>query len=1460
MSETNDRIENLSPLKRALIELRDLRARLDQVEQARHEPIAIVGMALRFPGSATDPEQFWEILRNGIDTIEPIPTSRWSIEQYYDEDPTAPGKMYTRYGAFVEGIDQFDPHFFGISPREAEMMDPQQRLLLETAWEALERAGIAPAGLKGSQTGVFVGIANSDYFRMLARDTDAIDVYFGTGNTLSVAAGRISYLLGLHGPSMSIDTACSSSLTALHLAVQSLRAGESDLALAGGVNLILTPEININFSKAQMMARDGRCKTFDATADGYVRGEGCAVVTLKRFSDALADNDNILALVRGTAINQDGRSSGLTAPNGPAQEAVIRLALEDAGVEAGAIGYVETHGTGTALGDPIEVKALGNTLAAGRAPDQPLLIGSVKTNIGHLEAVAGLAGLIKATLALQHGQIPPNLHFREPNPYIPWDKLAIDVPTSLTPWPTNDGSRLAAVSSFGFSGTNAHAILEAAPVPEPQKTDPERPLHLLVLSARSTTALHSLVGRYDQWLAQRPQLDPADICFTAGSGRSHFSHRLAIQAADIGTMRTRLRHALENSEDPYINSGVTTAVPEVALLFTGHGKIYQGMGSELYATQPVFREALDQCAGMLEGQIDRNLLEILGIKDSGTTGLLEQMAYAQPALFALQYALGALWHSWGLAPAWVVGHSAGEYAAACFAGVFSLADGLRMVVARGRLMQSLAPGGAMVSLLADEPTVREAIAPFSATVTIAAHNAPQSVVVSGPATDVEAAIAPLQARGIETRRLDISIAAHSPLIDPILDAFSAVVQTVQFAPPQIGLISTLTGQPADAEITTPDYWRRHLREPVRFAEAMQVLYDQGCSVFVEAGPHPTLLGIGRNCLPEGYGHWLPSLRQGQAEWEQILSSLAELYTTGFPIDWSSFDRPYQRRRVDLPTYPFEHQPYWAESARPVPTHVAAETRWHQVQAATRRQAAQGPLDLGLEGLPKTWDRLNQLATAAIGQAFIDLGFFRQAGDQASIAEMMERTTIAPTYAHLIQRWIDHLVTDGILAQAGDTIVAHHALKPDLATARAEVAEILANATPLRDYVLRCSEQLAAVVSGAESPLETLFPGGSYATTDFIYHEWSVARYFNAIVRTAVEAILLNHSIARPLHILEIGAGTGGTTATVLPALPDGRVIYSFTDVSDFFLDNARERFADHTFVRYNLLDIAQPPQHQGFPLHSVDVIVAANVLHATSNLDQTLTHVRELLVPGGILLLYETTDHPRWFDITTGLIEGWQLFEDNWRDDNPLIDPKRWADALEAAGFVAVNATPERGTPTELLGQHVVAALAPFEGIERNPFAPSTETTLAAAPRTTIEPEPIMTQLAAALPADRHELLVDFVRGHLRRVLKLDPARTIDRNARLMDMGVDSLMAVELRNRLSSSLQLPRKLPATLIFDYPTAATIASMLDEILQPDQAAATHAETNTTQTEPATTDVSELSDAEVEALLLKKLDQLS
>ncbi|MEO0349110.1 MAG: SDR family NAD(P)-dependent oxidoreductase [Cyanobacteria bacterium P01_A01_bin.15] len=1626
-------------LREATVQIRRLRNRLDDVEQRQTEPIAIVGMACRFPGGANNPDAYWQLLRDGIDAVGKIPDQRWNIDSYYDSDPAAPGKMYTRSGSFVNNVDQFDPQFFGISPREAHSLDPQQRLLLETSYTALENAGIPAFDQKGSATGVFVGLSFDDYAQRSVRSGDPaqIDAFSSLGNTRSIAAGRIAYVFGFQGPTMQLDTTCSSSLLAVHLACQSLRSGECNLALAGGVNLMLSPEVTIGFCKLQALSPDGRCKTFDATADGYGRGEGCGVVVLKRLGDAVANQDKILGLVKGSAVNHDGVSNGLTAPNGSAQTAVIRQAMLNAKLTPQQIQYVEAHGTGTSLGDPIELIALNQAL---KDRSTPLLVGSVKTNFGHLEAAAGMAGLMKIILSLQHQQIPPHLHLDTPNPHIPWDRLAIQVPTQLTPWPATQEPKRAGLSGFGMSGTNVHIILEEA-TPTADATMPvetERPLHILTLSARSDTALKDIVQRYQTWLTNSENT-LADICFTANTGRSHFNHRLALSAADTAQMGQKLGNVSIELSAKNTRQIFLSHHHKISFLFTGQGCQYVGMGRELYETESVFRDAVNRCDQILS-RANIPLLEILypDLEQSTNYQLsIHDTAYTQPTLFSIEYALAELWQSWGIEPEYVLGHSIGEYAAACIAGVLSLEDGLRLVTARGRLMQALPAGGGMAAVMASQERVASVLANSTNGIEIAAVNAPENTVISGELQALGSVINQLEAQGISVKKLHVSHAFHSAHMEPVLAEFEQIAQSVHFSQPDIDIISSVTGQLVTTEICQPDYWVNQIRQPVKFLAAINTIAAQGSNIFIEIGPRPTLLSMGQMCAPKFEAIWLPSLSPAKikasdhtlsdlakTDWKTLTSSLCKLYEAGYGPDWASFDKAYPRQTVILPNYPFQRKRYWLEPAQiaagirqsltkkeyspllgqqlslagntvrcyetqlpwdaplvwqdhrvfksvllpaaaylaialaagkdifkagygvtdvslfkglwldeDTPTHLQTiltrqaenyqfeihsrqENAWikHGVgilkplsqldlpkvaianiqarltnklsaQQFYQRYSARG-IDYGpsFQAVQQIWmgdtealarvdvpsadatfqmhpvllDAGLQLAGATLGEETtttylpIAIGQFschqpaqavwvyaqrrlqqtaQQTGqpviditwadaehqvvaklhgltlqsveldsepiDQTHSTEWLHqirwqpqllpqtpgefllppgdvRDAIAPQFTQLIQQsdflryqqiqpdlntlavayilqafleleWVsasEKPFTSEELANTLGILPQHRQLFERCLTLLSE-AKILNLVNDLSPYqwqvtaslplsdpqqqlqrlqqqpalaaeltlLSRCGENLAAVFQGTVNPLALLFPEGDLTALTQLYQSSAGAQVMNQLVQAAVTQAVSQTSQERPLRILEIGAGTGGTTASLLPQLADLRqaISYLFTDISPRFTTAAQAQFQAYPFVEYALLDIERPPTAQGFNAN-FDLVIAANVLHATADIEHTLNHVRDLLAPGGQLVLLEGTQPVGWIDLIFGLTPGWWAFTDSdLRPNHPLLSVSQWQQVLENTGFdTAINLKPENSTE---LSQSVIVAQANTGAAKQWLITGETETT-----------------------------------------------------------------------------------------------------------------------------------------------------
>ncbi len=901
-------------------------------EQGGFEPVAIIGMSCRFPG-ADGPEQFWEMLKHGRSAITEIPSERSALTGFQ----AGAGDAF-RWGGFLSDVDAFDASLFGISPREAQSIDPQQRLLLETAWHALESAGVAPNRLAGSATGVFIGVSANDYFRLQRAAGAGQDIHSGTGSALSIAANRISYCLGLQGPSMALDTACSSSLVAVHQACRSLAVGESSLALAGGVNLVLSPDYGAIFSQAQMLSPSGRCHTFGAAADGYVRGEGCGVVVLKLLRDAERDGDRILGVIRGSAVNQDGPSNGLTAPNALAQQQVIRAALQQAGLRPDAISYVETHGTGTPLGDPIEVGALQAVLDGAASEAQPpCWLGAAKPNIGHLEPAAGIAGLIKTVLVLQHGQIPPVCTAGSQNPHIDLNGSRVRIPRELVDWPKGgEGPRRAGVSSFGFGGTNAHLIVEAAPAAVVGQQSVSKEAFLLSLSANSAASLRGLASQYARLVEASDTVTLGAICEGAYRRRAHLPERLAVAAAGPQQMAQALAAFAADSGTvaPRLATGRARQRRRIAFLFTGQGAQYAGMGQGLYRSEPFFREYLDRCDAVLQPLLGHSVCAILF---GGETALLDDTRYAQPAVVALELALAELLRHYGVEPEFVCGHSVGEYAAACVAGLLDLETTLKLVARRGSLMAAAPGQGAMLSVAASAQRVHGMLAEIGSTLEIAAVNAPNQLVLSGPCGDIDAALELFTRGGIDATRLKVSHAFHSRLMDPILDDFRAALAATVFRPAGLRMIPSC-GTP-DARLDHPDYWVEQLRQPVRFADAVAALASAGADTFVEAGPMPVLSRLAARTLHDV--NWIAPMQKGADEPLHLLEALGALFVNGVELRFGGAGK-FMDLPVSLPLYAFDRARHWFSAAAPASGAMRAVPATASI--AGRR------LDIGLEDI------------------------------------------------------------------------------------------------------------------------------------------------------------------------------------------------------------------------------------------------------------------------------------------------------------------------------------------------------------------------------------------------------------------------------------------------------------------------------------------------------------------------------
>lgn len=1556
-------------VKNALVEIRRLKATIAELQQNREQAdIAVIGAACRFPGGSEDAQDldaFWRVLADGIDAVREAPEQRLNKAQFYDPNPDAAGKILSIQGGYLNDIDQFAAEFFYISPREADSLDPQQRLLLENHWRALEQAGIRPSSLMGSQTGLFAGICGNDYYHLLAsRDYREIDSYMASGTAHSTAVGRLAFYLGTQGPAIAVDTACSSSLVAIHLACQSLRAGECRLALASGVNALLAPEFSINFSRAGMLSPDGRCKTFDDGADGYVRGEGCGVAVLKKLADARRDGDKVLAVIKGSATNQDGRSSGLTAPNGSAQRQVLKQALQAAGLTADQVAYVEAHGTGTSLGDPIEIEALQAVYGSQR--QMPLTIGSVKSNIGHLEGAAGIAGFIKTVLMLQHQKIPKQLHFQHPNRHVDWQAMNLTVSRQLVDWPVEAGQpRIAGISSFGFGGSNAHVLVAEAPKSADEAAVCRHGRQLLTLSARTQSELRALADAYADYLLANPDVELADFCYTANLRRDHFSYRFALPCTDIAGALDGLRNLTE---------GQAGEERRMALLLTGQGA-FNGALSDVFADLPLFADYFAPCEAAFERQMGLSLRELLFTEQGAAR--LASTEYAQPALYCFQVALARTWLALGVEADYLLGHSVGEYAAACLAEVFSFEDGLALIKQRGRLMAALSEEGGMLAVLAEADKVGLALQDCGSTLCIAGYNGKTNTVVSGAKPELHRFSRYLEQQGLAYVALNVDRAFHSPLMAPMLPEFAASAAGIAYRAPTKNIISTLTGRLIGQEMASAEYWQKQISSPVLFSQALAELVASDVNLMLEVGPQNVLSKLVQREYPDGRVKAMSSIDSRQAD-GGLLDTLAALYRSGLNIHWQAYYQDFKGRHLNVPGYPFSKQRYWFKAAprttatapalhpflqnqfetadqpekqvfsgvlqasqlafhrdhryhgkillpaahylemvvaalgglpcriaqvsypapllfdeaqtvslqllltanadgydcavyarcaddlpwqchfsaridRPdqaaevmprgaafnqgldvdryyqtmadrgiefgpayrlldslavqdqqalgkikaaqrenayflyppmldacfqvaggllppdgetyVQTSLAALTYYrpigqgdiHAYASLTGVEAGQWVFDidvlaedgetiaciqgLGLKPLPSNrqdglfyktqWqavaslnDAINPEASAVwlaqiaqapeqywpqppsiaenqielleaealnyVLKALQDLAFPYQVGERFDLEQCRQQLGVLTRYSKLLQRCLTVLSQAQYLSQAQEE---WRVLKPLVAA-----PEQISIAGGIERQLLgQCGRALAGVLNGNTDFLPLLFPENSDISAATLY---SQAEGFKILNRSAVQALdgwLALIPKGRKITVLEVGAGTGGTTRHLLPLLA-GRVDfeYLYTDLSSAFFSSAEANFAGYTQLKYQTLDIAKDPVSQGFAEHTFDLVIAANVLHATADLHQTLSHVRQLLSDHGVLLLLEGLQPRLWVDLIFGLTDGWWAFNDQRCQANyPLLDHDGWQGFLSESGFgQPAFITPPLDTTERLCRQSVILTQA----------------------------------------------------------------------------------------------------------------------------------------------------------------------
>ncbi|MEH1866380.1 MAG: beta-ketoacyl synthase N-terminal-like domain-containing protein [Nostoc sp.] len=1391
--------------------------------------IAIIAVAGRFPG-AKDVESFWQNLRDGVESISWL-TDEELINSGVSVDLLS-HPNYVKANAVLSDIELFDANFFGYSAKEAELIDPQQRLFLELAWEAIEKAGYDPYTYNGL-IGVYGGVGMNRYFlnnlynnHQLIETVDPFQLAISSDKDFLPT--RVAYKLNLTGTAVNVQTACSTSLVAVHLACQSLLNCECDMALAGGVSINIPQKIGYLYQEGMILSPDGHCRAFDAKAQGTVGGSGAGIVVLKRLKDAISDRDHIHAIIKGSASNNDGAIKvGYTAPSISGQAAVIGEAQTLAGVDAETISYIEAHGTATPLGDPIEIAAL--TQAFNQTTDKKgfCAIGSLKTNLGHLDTAAGVAGLIKTVLALQHKMLPPSLHFETPNPKIDFANSPFYVNTSLTEWKTDNIPRRAGVSSFGMGGTNAHVILEEAPVfgQGAGSREQGRNYHLLCLSAKTASALEKATANLVTHLKEHPELNLGDVAYTLNSGRRGFNYRRMLICQDLEDAVEAL--GILEAKQVFTNYTEITE-RSVVFMFPGQGSQYVNMAREIYETETLFKEQVDYCSEILEPLLGLDLRHILYPSESNIDEVskqIQQTAVAQPAIFVIEYALAKLWQSWGVEPQAAIGHSIGEYVAATLAEVFSLEDALSLVAARGQMMQQL-PTGAMLSIPLSADKVKSLL---GSELSVAAINQPSQCVVSGSIAAIDSLQNQLAAQGIESRRLHTSHAFHSQMMEPILEAFAEQVKKVTLNPPKLPYISNLTGTWITATQTTnPDYYAQHLRSTVLFASGMEKLLATPEQVLLEVGPGHTLTTLTKRHPDKTAAQTvLTSVRhpqEKQSDSHVLFNTLGQLWLAGVKIDWFGFYRQDEYYRLPLPTYPFERQRYWIDPPQKaawgqLQTLPTTSQLWTSLLQAGQKQANTRNAELDELTYQENRQWLDRLCTAYINSAFQQLGAFSNPEEQYSLENLLDKYNISPRYQQLLSRWLQILVEQNQLQQHEGLFTRLVPCSQDYIHEYLEQVRTRFAGSSLvdLDLVQCCGENLAGIVVGEQEPLEIFNEQVYQKENNGSYSESSLITYYNSILRSSLEQVVKSLPSSVHLRVLEIGAGTGVTTQALLPVLPPQQTNYTFTDIGSGFLTQAKQKFQDYPFVEYQLLDIDKSPTQQGFEKYSFDVIIASNVLHATKNLDQILQNVRSLLAPGGFLLVWEITQPKIDFDISWGLLL--KPLDDKRRNPGqPFIILEQWFEALRAQDFVQVAAFPE----TEALEHQIIMAQASASAAfstksgQKNTEQKS-EISLQRKPDvfhqenlSALHSRPNLSNLYIAPRNEIEQKIADIWQ-------ELLGIKQVGIHDNFFELGGDSLIAVQVLSRLRNTFSI--KLSVANLFESTTIVEIAAKLEKQLEPD-----------------------------------------